>query len=66
MKKNRNKWETLTRVYIAIKATEYVVDGGSEYVNSSGWESYLLQREADKLDKESVKLGFRFRRKSRC
>lgn len=65
MKKNRDKWETLTRVYIAVKGTEYVVDGGSEYVTSSGWESYLLQREADKLDKQAFKLGFRFRRRNR-
>lgn len=65
MKKNRNKWDILTRVYIAVKACEYVVDGGSEYVSSAGWESYLLQREADKLDKKTHKLGFRFRRRNR-
>lgn len=65
MKKNRNKWETLTRVYIAVKGMEYVIDGGSEYVTSAGWESYLLQREADKLDKQTSRVGFRLRRKNR-
>lgn len=66
MKKKKARYEVITEVYEFLKGMDYKLDGGSEYISSSGWESYMLQQNAARFNRRSHKLGARLRGKNRC